>query len=809
MFSNFFKTALRNIFRHKTYVIINILGLAVGFACSLMIFIFVIHELGFDKFNEKYDRIYRLYIDGKMGESEFKASWTASPTAKAFIEEFPEVETAIRMTSWDETLVKVENRKFIESHIAFADSDFFKVFTLPLIEGNPEKALAMPNTIVLTKSQAVKYFGNGSAIGHHLRIGNDTTLYTITGVMVNVPENCHFDFDMLISFLSHPRANDDFWLSNSFTTYVLLKQGASAQSVRDKLPMLIKKYVGPQVEKTFGLDLEAFVEKGNKYGIYMQPLSDVHLNPEIGSDFKQANDRRYIYIFSGIAFLILIVAGINYMNLSTARSTKRSREVGLRKVMGSSRTLLIRQFMVESILLTLFSLIIAVVIVELLLPLFNNMLQTNLVVGYFSKWYVIPGLILLAFMIGILSGTYPAWFLASFMPVKVLYGKLKLGISNARLRSILVVFQFMISIALILGSMIIYKQIHYMINKDLGFDKEQLLVIRRLDAVHKKIIPFKEEVGKIPGVISSTNSTAIPGYPNNNNGFQIDGRPAEETYLMQVNWVDYDFFKTYKIPLEEGRIFDMDFAADSSMMIINEETVRRFALADPFNARFIEPGKTLEERRYHNVVGITKNFHYQSLRMGIDPAVFMLKPEGWDWAGYLTIRLNKDNIDQTINLIDKTWHKFTNDEPFQYFFLDQEFEKFYKEEKRTARIAVAFSVLAIFIACLGLFGLTSFATEQRAREISLRKVLGSSLAGIMLLFVREVMVMIAISTIPAWIITYFLMNKWLQNFHYRINMQFAEFFFSFLITLLIALLTVCYRTYRAGMANPAEVLKYE
>ena len=365
MFSNFFKTALRNIFRHKTYVIINILGLAVGFACSLMIFIFVIHELSFDKFNEKYDRIYRLYIDGKMGESEFKASWTAAPTAKAFIEEFPEVETAIRMTSWDETLVQVDDRKFIESHIAFADSDFFQVFTLPLIEGNPEKALAVPNTVVLTKTQSVKYFGKGSAIGQHLRIGNDTTLYTITGVMVDVPENCHFDFDMLISFLSHPRANDDFWLSNSFATYVLLKQGASAQSVKDKLPMLVKKYVGPQVEKTLGLDLKAFAEKGNKYGIYMQPLSDVHLNPEIGSDFKQANDRRYIYIFSGIAFLILIVAGINYMNLSTARSTKRSREVGLRKVMGSSRALLIRQFMVESVLLTFISLILAIVLVEL------------------------------------------------------------------------------------------------------------------------------------------------------------------------------------------------------------------------------------------------------------------------------------------------------------------------------------------------------------------------------------------------------------------------------------------------------------
>jgi putative ABC transport system permease protein len=415
----------------------------------------------------------------------------------------------------------------------------------------------------------------------------------------------------------------------------------------------------------------------------------------------------------------------------------------------------------------------------------------------------------LVILVGILSGSYPAWFLASFVPVKVLYGKVKLGLTNVRLRSVLVVLQFAISIWLILSSMVIYQQIHFMINKDLGFDKEQLLVIRRMEAVNKKIIPFKEEIGKIPGVVSSANSTAIPGYPNNNNGFQIDGRPVEETYLMQVNWIDYDYLKTYKIPMEDGRMFDKDFAADSSVVIINEEAVHRFAIKDPFNARFIEPGKTFEERRYHNVIGITKNFHYQSLRMSIDPAVFMLKPQGWDWAGYLTIRLNKDNIDQTIDQINKTWRKFTNDEPFQYFFLDQEFEKFYVEEKRTARIAVAFSILSIFIACLGLFGLTSFATEQRSREISLRKVLGSSLSGIMLLFVREVLVLITISTIPAWVITYFLMNKWLQNFHYRISMHFEEFLLSFLITLVIALITVCYRTYRAGTANPAEVLKYE
>lgn len=809
MFSNFLKTALRNIFRHRIYVIVNILGLAVGFACSLLIFLFVIHELGFDKFNEKYDRIYRLYLVGKFGESEIKGAWTAAPTARAMIQEFPEVESACRMTSWDETLVQVGENKYIESDLALADSSFFDIFTMPLISGNPKKALTMPNSVVLTRSQAIKYFGNGEALGQHLRIGTDTNLYTVTGVMEEVPENSHFNFKLLISFVTHPRAQEDFWLSNSFATYVLLKEGTALESVQDKMPGIVTKYVGPQVETTLGLDLKTFVETGNRYGLYLQPLSDIHLNPEIGSDFKQPNDRKYIFVFSGVALLILIVAGINYMNLSTARSARRAREVGLRKVMGSTRGLLIRQFMIESLILTFIALAIAITVVELVLPFFNNLLQVQLSVGYFSRWYVIPGLIILAMLIGIFSGSYPAMFLASFMPVRVLYGKLKLGLSNARIRSFLVVFQLAISIFLILSSIIIYKQIHYMVNKDLGFDKEQLLVIRRMEALSRKIPAFKQEIAKIPGVVSSTNSTAIPGYPNNNNGFQIEGRSAEQAALMQVNWVDYDYMKTYKIPLVSGRAFDREFPSDSTMMIINEEAVRRFALTDPYTTRFIEPGRTMEERRLHDVLGVAKNFHFQSLRMTIDPHVFMMKPVWWDWPGYLTIRLSGDNMKGTIDAIENTWKTFTGDQPFQYFFLDQEFEKFYKEEKRTARIAVAFSILAIFIACLGLFGLTSFATEQRAREISLRKVLGSSVPGIVMLFTREVTLLVLYSVIPAWALTYFLMHKWLLNFKYHVSFQPQEFVLSFVIALFIALATVCYRTYRAAMENPAEILKYE
>jgi len=445
----------------------------------------------------------------------------------------------------------------------------------------------------------------------------------------------------------------------------------------------------------------------------------------------------------------------------------------------------------------------------MLLPLFNNMLQTNLKIGYFSRWYVIPGILFLALFVGFFSGSYPAWFLASFVPVKVLYGKLKTGASNSKLRSTMVVIQFTISIILIMSSFVIFRQIRFMVNKDLGFDKEQLLVIRRADALQKKIKTFKEEIKKLPTIVNAANSTSIPGYPNNNNGFQIEGRPAEQTYLMSVNWVDYDYLETYKIELADGRLFSREYSSDTSTLILNQEAVRRFGLQDPFNTRFIQPGRTVEERSFFNVLGINKDFHYVSMRQEIEPHVFIMKPDYWDWAGYITIRLETENIKQTVSQIESIWKSFTNDEPFQYFFLDEEFETFYKEERRTAKIAVAFSVLAIFIATLGLFGLTSFATEQRAREISLRKVLGSSITGIVMLFSREFSYLILIATIPAGLISYYFMNKWLENFEYHVSLGYWEFLLSIVIVMFIAFMTVGYRTYKAALVNPADILKYE
>ncbi len=811
MLKNFFIVALRNISRQKTYVFINIAGLAIGIASSIIILLFVINELSYDKFNVKHKQIYRVYLDGKIGESEIKGAWTAAPTAKALLNEIPEVIDAIRMDNWDETIIKIDDRSFIEKHFMLADSSFFNLFSIPLIQGDQATALAEPFSLVLTKSAAAKYFGKEDPIGKHVRLNSDTTYYTITGIMDNVPENAHFEFNVLGSFTSHHRANEEFWLSNSFNTYLLLKDGASPKDVEKKIKPILEKYVGPQIEQALGITLEEWEASGNRYGLYLQPLDDIHLNTSIEHGLKPSNDKKYIYIFSIIALLIIVVAIINYMNLATARSIKRSKEVGLRKVSGSSKGQLVSQFILESILLSVVSLILSVLLVQLTLPFINRITQLHLSFNLFEKWYNIPVLLLLALIIGIIAGSYPSFVLSSFKPVDVISGIHK-GSRRSLLRSVMVVFQFCVSVIIILGTIIIYRQIHYMLNKDLGFNKEQLMVIKRAEALgnYQKIKVFQQEIEKYPGVISSTNSTAVPGHPNNNNGFMIDGRTSsEQTVLMQVNWVDYDYLKTYGIKLKEGRFLSRDFTSDSLSIVINESAAKKFGFTKPLSERFVQPAETPEQRTKLSIVGVADNFNYQSLHEDIYPHAFLLKPGWWGWGGYLTIRLAPKNMKGTIRNIVKSWKEFAPSDPIQYFFMDEDFNNMYREEIRTGNISLGFSILAIVIACLGLFGLTSYASEQRTREIGIRKVLGSTISNVIVLLTKEVFLLVTIATLLAWPITYFMMKNWLQNFYYRIHLTIWEFLLSFMLAVIIAMLTVMYRAYLAARTNPSEALKYE
>ncbi len=811
MFKNFFTVALRNISRQKSYVFINIAGLAIGIAASLIIILFVINEFSFDRFNKNHKQIYRVYLDGKIGESEIKGAWTAAPTARALLNEIPEVKDAIRMDEWDETIVKIDDRSFVEKHLMLADSSFFNIFSIPLIQGDPKTVLAASHNVVLTKDAAKKYFGNEDPVGKQLLMNSDTSYYTVTGVMENVPENAHFEFNMLASFKTHWNANNESWLSNNFATYLLLKEGSSAKEVEVKIKSILEKYIGPQIQQALGISLEEWTAAGNRYGLKLQPLDDIHLDTSIEHGFKPSNNKKYVYIFSIIALLIIVVAIINYMNLSTARSVKRAKEVGLRKVTGSSKGQLIGQFLFESVLLSFVSLILSIILVQLALPAINKYTQLNLSLDLLARWYYIPSLIILAVIIGIAAGSYPSFVLSSFKPVAVFSGIQK-GSRKSLLRSILVVFQFWISIIIILGTIIIYRQIHFMLNKDLGFDKEQLLVIKRAEALgnYDKIKIFQDELRKYPGVIASTNSTSVPGYTNSNNGYMIDGRStSDQTVLMNTNWIDDDYIDTYGIKLKEGRFFSKDYPTDSVSVVINVSAAKKFGFSNPLSERFIQPGQNPEDRTKLNVIGVVENFNYQSLHEDISPYVFIRKPKSWNWGGYITVRMAPGDIKQTVKNIEKAWKNFAPSDPIQYFFMDEEFDHMYHEEIRTSKIAFGFAILAIVIACLGLFGLTSYASEQRTKEIGIRKVLGSSASSLIILLTREVFILVSIATILAWPVTYFIMKNWLQNFYYRTSLSAWEFIMSFVLAVIIAMFTVIYRAYVVARSNPAEALKYE
>jgi len=794
--------------RQRAYVFINVTGLAIGLACSILIALFVIHEVSFDKFNKNAERISRLYLKGKLGETELEGAWTCAPAAPAFKQDFPEIIDAVRLNAWGETVIKYKDRSFIEDGFMEADSTFFNIFSIPIIQGYPQTALAAPHTVVLTKNAADRIFGNSDPVGEMIKVGTDSTLYTITGVMENVPDNSHFKFNMLGSFVTNERANNDIWFNNSFYTYLLLEEGASIEQLEAKIPEWLRQYIEPQMEQMLGISMEEFIQGGNSYGFYLQDLKDIHLNPDIEHGLEPSSDKRYIIIFSLLAVLILVIASINYMNLATARSAKRSREVGLRKVVGSLKGQIIWQFLFESIVITLVALVFAIIIVELCMPYFNNLINSQLSLAYVAHWYIIPGLIGLGLIISVLAGSYPAFFLASFRPVAVLSGPYKSGSGGKILRSILVVVQMTVSVIIILATLIVYKQVHYMLNKDLGFNKDNLMVISRAGALGEKQQTFIDEVKKLSGVEQVSHSTAVPGHPNNHNGYWMEGQSSDKSYLMQTNWSDYDFLETYQLTMADGRFFSKNFASDSGACIINESAVRQFGLEDPFKVRFMQPGDEPQQWTYLKVIGVVKDYHYQSLHDRIYPHIFILYPNRWNW-GFISLRLNPGNIQNTIVQTEKLWQQFSDNDPMVYFFMDNDFDRLYAEDKRTGTLALLFSVLAILIASLGLFGLTSFTAEQRTKEIGIRKVNGAKEMHILWLLTKEVALLVCIATLIAWPITWYAMKSWLQNFHFRINLTPFEFFVSLLLTLVIALLTISYRALKAANTNPADALRYE
>ncbi len=803
MLKNYLKIALRNLLKFKAYSLINILGLAIGVAACMMILLYINDELSYDKFNTKADQIYRVHTYAKLAGNESNIAVSPAPLGETLVEEYPEVIQYTRLMPNNTMLIRYKNNVFNESNFFWADSTLFDVFTIPFIKGNPRTALTQPHTIVLTENLAKKYFGEEDPMDKIMKF-EDGTPYTVKGVVKNCPANSHFHYDIFASIASLGLRNTKFWVSNSFYTYVVLKKDVPGFVLQSKLPEFVKKYAGPQLRELFGTSYEELRKRGSLYEFHAQPLTSIHLNSHLDYEIEPNSDIKYIYIFSVIALFILIIACINFMNLSTARSTLRSKEVGMRKVLGSTKIQVIKQFLAESILLTFIAVVVAVVLAEAFLPSFNELAGKQLQISFFNNWLTIPILFLSVLLVGLLAGSYPSFFLSSFKPVTILQGKFT-NSRSAWLRSGLVVFQFSISIILFIGTFIIYGQLKYVQEKKLGFDKDHVFVVQRAWAIGKQKT-FKDELMRNSHIVSASYTDNIPGRNFGQTVFVPENSPSSQKYILAMMSTGYDFDKTMKQQLKEGRFFSSDYPSDTLAVVLNENAVKLMEINNPVGKRLVLPGRTPDQNVTYTIVGVLEDFHFESLHQKIRPLAITLKR---GLTAYMPIRIKAKDVQGSVSFIEREWKKFVPDKPFEYFFLNDDFNKLYQSEQKTGEIFTSFSILAIFIACLGLFGLAAFTAERRTKEIGIRKVLGSSIISIIFLFSKEFAKWVLIANIIAWPIAYYFMNNWLKDFAYKININLWVFAASGIIAFIIAIITISIHAIKAATSNPVKSLRYE
>jgi len=815
MWKNFFLVTIRSIIRNKVFSAINIAGLAIGLASAIFIILYILNELSYDRFHKRSEDIYRLYMDAAMAGSEFKGAQNAPIMGPVLFDEIPEIVSYCRIDFADNRLMWAEpENKYLESCIMYADSTFFDVFSFELLEGDPTTCLDEPFTILLTESKRDLYFPEGDPLGKTIAMNNDSTLYRISGVVEDAPGNSHFTYDFICSYASDPRSRETFWFSNWMFTYFLVNPGTEKAVLDEKINTTMLEHIRTQLDQLMGITPEEFVESGNRYGLFGQPLLDIHLDKEISLPndigYRPIGNSSYLFIFGVIAFFILVIASINFMNLSTARSMSRAREVSLRKVVGSGRKQLRRQFLFESVFLSLVSLFIAMVLVNLLLPSFNSLLSLQLEQSDVIRGFMIPVFVLLAVAVGLLSGSYPSFVLASFKPIQALKGSGTAGNGTNWFRNVLVIIQFSISMVIIAGTLVIFWQFRYMTHMDLGYEKDQLVVIERTGPLGSRISAFMDELEGHSSIISVTASGSYLGTVQNNSTFGIKGRSMENSPMFAVYSVDEDFIETYRVQLAtpESRFFSREYGSDSTACLINETAVRKYQLEDPLNQVLLAPSQEGFSQELR-VIGVLKDHHFSSLKNEIGAQVMVLRenPQG----AYITLRLEegKEHASSGLQHIEDKWKEFAGEEPLQYFFLDEELENSYAEEKRTGSITMIFSILAIFIASLGLFGLTLYNSQKRIREIGIRKVLGATERDVITIISRSVGYAIVISILIAMPVAYFMMQDWLRDFPYNVGFQPLLFLSAAVLAILIAMVTVTLTSLRAARTNPAIALHYE
>jgi putative ABC transport system permease protein len=786
MFKNYIKTAYRSLLKNKGFTFINIFGLALGLAICLLIVFYVVDELSYDRYNTKYDRIFRVNTDLKYGGVTTNFAIAAPPVGDALVKEFPEVEKSTRIALANNLRIKKGNEIIEEDKAVYCDPAIFDIFTLPMVEGDPKTALMGNNSMVISEKAAKKYFNTIHVVGKTLIMANDGSVHKITGVIYDMPTQSHFNADFLLS-LDANQGHD--WMGFTFNTYILLRPGADYKRLEAKFGALIQRHMN-----TRAFNYNKFAGGGNYIKLSLIPLKHIHLKSNRQRELSPNGNIRYIYIFSVIAVFILILAYVNFINLSTARSANRAREVGVRKVLGSARKQLIAQFLSESVMLTLAATIVAMLTAWALLPFFNQLSGKHLAITSQMLIWLLPSLLVIVFSVGLLAGAYPAFFLSGFQPIDVLKGKLSAGFKGGAFRSVLVVFQFSISIFLIVGTLVVYNQLTYIKNKDLGFNREQVLVVKNANALNNPKI-LKEEIKQLPGVVNATLTSFLPTGSNRwPNVFDFSSGKSIQGELWTV---DEDYLRTMGMQLATGRDFSDQFLTDSSAAIINETTARKLGYTG--NAH-----ETIN-KKYH-VIGVVKDFNFSSLRENVTPLVMVM---AHDWMASLSIKVRTNSLPELMSRIEKTWKTFAPNQRFEYSFMDDDFNALYKNEQRMGQLFIIFAALAIFIACLGLFGLAAYAAEQRNREIGIRKVLGASVSAITVMLSRDFIKLVFISILIAAPIAWWAMHKWLQGFAYRQNIQWWVFAVTAIGAILIAVITISFQSIKAAVANPVDSLRSE
>ena len=806
MYKNYFKIAFRNLVKHKTFSFINIAGLSIGISVCFIILLHVQDELSYDRFNENADNIVRVVFKADINQGKIFEANVMPPVASAMKKDYPEVLDATRLQSAGKPKVAYKEKNFKEDEMAFVDPNFFKIFTLPLIEGDAKMALQEPNTIIITKAIANKYFGDEDPLGKILSFpGNRDAAFKVTGVIDKVPENSHFHFDLFASMLSLDDARSDSWMSSNYFTYLLLRDGAGYKKLEAKLPGMVEKYMGPQVQQSMGISLKQFLTNGNQFGFALQPLTSIHLYSHSNYELTPPGNAMYVYIFGAIAIFMLLIACINFINLATASASQRAKEVGVRKVIGSEKIQLIKQFLIESALLVFIALLISGFLIKMALPVFNTIANKDLNFDFNIK--IISAFVGLGFLVSFIAGLYPAFYLSSFKPIDVLKGKLTPGNKSFGLRIGLVVFQFFISVALIISTMVVWQQMKFIQSKNLGYDKEQLLTLPNSYVLGKNEEVYKQEMLNDPRVVNATVSSFKPAGPSNGGNALTypEGRDNEMMRTTEYH-VDEQYIPTYGMMLASGRNFSKDFATDTTAIIINQKAANAFGWNDSsaINKILIRENSTRGSNVPFHIIGVVKDFNFKSLHEPITPLLMTLHPDNG-----LVFKVKTSDIKGLLAQMKTKWDQFNTGEPFTFNFMDDLYNKTYAAEQKTGTLLNIFSLLTILVACLGLYGLATFAAAQRTKEIGIRKVLGASASSVTKMLSADFIKLVFIACVVAFPLAYWAMNKWLESFAYRIQVSWWIFLVAGGLAILIALITVSFQAVKAAMANPVESLRSE